>query len=135
MALIAVTKERRAGETRVAAVPETVKKLIAAGFTVTVETGAGAAASYPDADYAACIEGGRRSWIGIWAEECRTGWAPNLPPLCPNGISGPRFQGICLDLVQGIPCTAMHSIGTYLRPSCDLRSICMEESPRDASGQ
>ena len=27
MAVIAVTKERRAGETRVAAVPETVKKL------------------------------------------------------------------------------------------------------------
>jgi len=53
MALIAVTRERRAGETRVAAVPETVKKLIAAGFSVSVETGAGSAASYPDADYAA----------------------------------------------------------------------------------
>jgi NAD(P) transhydrogenase subunit alpha len=53
MALIAVTKERRAGETRVAATPETVKKLIAAGFAVTVEAGAGAAASYPDADYEA----------------------------------------------------------------------------------
>lgn len=53
MALIAVTRERRAGETRVAAVPETVKKLIAAGFTVTVEAGAGTAASYQDADYAA----------------------------------------------------------------------------------
>ena len=51
MAVIAVTKERRAGETRVAAVPETVKKLVAAGFTVTVETGAGDAASYPDADF------------------------------------------------------------------------------------
>ena len=53
MTTIAVTKERRAGETRVAATPETVKKLIGAGFAVTVEAGAGAAASYPDADYAA----------------------------------------------------------------------------------
>ncbi len=53
MALIAVTRERRADETRVAAVPETVKKLIAAGFAVTVEAGAGTAASYQDADYAA----------------------------------------------------------------------------------
>jgi NAD(P) transhydrogenase subunit alpha len=53
MAVIAVTRERRAGETRVAAVPETVKKLIAQGFSVTVEAGAGAAASYPDADYKA----------------------------------------------------------------------------------
>src|SRR3954452_9541303 len=53
MALIAVTKERRDGETRVAAVPETVKKLIAAGFTVTGEAGAGAGASCSDADYQA----------------------------------------------------------------------------------
>ena len=53
MAVIAVTKERRAGETRVAAVPETVKKLAAAGFSVVVEAGAGVAAAYPDADYEA----------------------------------------------------------------------------------
>ena len=53
MAVIAVTRERRAGETRVAAVPETVKKLVASGFSVVVETGAGAGASYPDADYRA----------------------------------------------------------------------------------
>ena len=53
MVVIAVTKERRAGETRVAATPDSVKKLIAAGFAVTVEAGAGAAASYPDADYEA----------------------------------------------------------------------------------
>ena len=53
MAVIAVTKESRAGETRVAATPETVKKLIAAGFAVTVEAGAGTAASYLDADYEA----------------------------------------------------------------------------------
>src|SRR6201996_6238979 len=53
MAVIAVTRERRAGETRVAATPETVKKLIGAGFSVIVETGAGTASSYPDADYQA----------------------------------------------------------------------------------
>ena len=53
MAVIAVTKETRAGETRVAATPETVKKLTAAGFSVVVEAGAGTAASYLDADYEA----------------------------------------------------------------------------------
>jgi len=53
MAVIAVTKERRAGETRVAAVPESVKKLVAAGFSVVVEAGAGTAASFPDKDYEA----------------------------------------------------------------------------------
>jgi H+-translocating NAD(P) transhydrogenase subunit alpha len=53
MAVIAVTKETRANETRVAATPETVKKLGAAGFSVVIQAGAGTAASYPDADYEA----------------------------------------------------------------------------------
>jgi H+-translocating NAD(P) transhydrogenase subunit alpha len=53
MAVIAVTKERRAGETRVAATPETVKKLIAAGWSVVVEAGAGEASACLDADYQA----------------------------------------------------------------------------------
>jgi NAD(P) transhydrogenase subunit alpha len=53
MARIAVTRERRDNETRVAATPETVKKLAALGFSVAVETGAGAGASIPDAEYQA----------------------------------------------------------------------------------
>jgi NAD(P) transhydrogenase subunit alpha len=49
---LAVLKERRAGETRVAATPETVKKLIGLGIdTVAVEAGAGLASGYPDAAY------------------------------------------------------------------------------------
>jgi NAD(P) transhydrogenase subunit alpha len=50
---IAVPKETRAFETRVAAVPETVKKFRQLGAEVTVETGAGAGASVPDAAYEA----------------------------------------------------------------------------------
>ncbi|MGK6318714.1 NAD(P) transhydrogenase subunit alpha [Sphingomonas sp. DT-204] len=50
---IAVLKEGAAGERRVAAVPETVKKFVALGAEMVVETGAGEAASYADADYAA----------------------------------------------------------------------------------
>ncbi len=46
-------KERRAAETRVAATPETVRKLIGLGLTVAVEAGAGAHASIPDAEFAA----------------------------------------------------------------------------------
>jgi len=52
-ATIAVTRERRPGETRVAAVPDTVKKLVGAGCRVVVEAGAGTAASYPDSEYQA----------------------------------------------------------------------------------
>jgi NAD(P) transhydrogenase subunit alpha len=50
---VAVTHERHADETRVAATPETVKKLIASGCEVVVESGAGQASSYPDAEYEA----------------------------------------------------------------------------------
>ena len=50
---LAVLKERAAAETRVAATPETVKKLAALGLTVAVEAGAGVASAIPDADYQA----------------------------------------------------------------------------------
>lgn len=50
---IAVLKETAAGETRVAATPETVKKIVGLGHSVTVQTGAGAAAFYPDDLYKA----------------------------------------------------------------------------------
>ena len=50
---LAVLKERRPGESRVAATPDTVKKLIALGLSVAVETGAGLAAAISDADFAA----------------------------------------------------------------------------------
>ena len=49
---IAVPKERRPYETRVAASPETVKKLTQLGAEVSVETGAGAASAMTDQAYA-----------------------------------------------------------------------------------
>ncbi|HEY7901804.1 MAG TPA: Re/Si-specific NAD(P)(+) transhydrogenase subunit alpha [Caulobacteraceae bacterium] len=50
---LAVLKERRDGETRVAASPDTVRKFKALGLEVAVETGAGGAARMADADYQA----------------------------------------------------------------------------------
>ncbi|GLT02278.1 NAD(P) transhydrogenase subunit alpha [Sphingobium jiangsuense] len=50
---IAVIRELAPGERRVAATPETVKKFIALGASVSVEAGAGISASIADADYAA----------------------------------------------------------------------------------
>src|SRR5438477_4401237 len=51
--LIGVPRETAAGETRVAATPETTKKLTAQGHTIRVESGAGVAASAIDAAYSA----------------------------------------------------------------------------------
>lgn len=50
---VAIPKERRAHERRVAASPETVKKLAALGLTVAVETGAGLTAAVTDDAYKA----------------------------------------------------------------------------------
>jgi NAD(P) transhydrogenase subunit alpha len=50
---IGVPAETRANETRVAATPETVKKLVAQGHRVTVQRGAGVPASYIDDAFAA----------------------------------------------------------------------------------
>jgi len=50
---IGVPAETVAGETRVAATPETVKKIIAQGHTVAVQSGAGVAASITDAAFEA----------------------------------------------------------------------------------
>jgi len=49
---VAVLKERRQDEARVAATPETVRKIIALGNSVAVEAGAGLSAGIPDAAYA-----------------------------------------------------------------------------------
>ncbi|TNE57372.1 MAG: Re/Si-specific NAD(P)(+) transhydrogenase subunit alpha [Alphaproteobacteria bacterium] len=48
---LAVLKERGAAETRVAASPESAKKLIALGFDVMIETGAGDASYFSDDAY------------------------------------------------------------------------------------
>jgi H+-translocating NAD(P) transhydrogenase subunit alpha len=51
--VIGIPKEISAGESRVAATPETTKKLISQGHKVLIETGAGVSASFTDATYAA----------------------------------------------------------------------------------
>ena len=48
---IGVPRETRPGETRVAATPKTVEQIVALGYAVFVEQGAGAASSFDDAAY------------------------------------------------------------------------------------
>ena len=48
---VGIPKETSAGERRVALVPADIRQLKKAGFDVVVESGAGAASGFPDADY------------------------------------------------------------------------------------
>jgi NAD(P) transhydrogenase subunit alpha len=63
---IGIPKEIRPGERRVAATPETVSRLMKLGFEVSVETQAGAGASFDDAEYstlgATVIQSARELW-------------------------------------------------------------------------
>ena len=62
--LIAVPRETAADEKRVATVPEVVEKLAKLGFRVAVQSGAGAAANFPDDAYRAA---GAEIVEDIWA--------------------------------------------------------------------
>ena len=65
---IAVMAETSPFETRVAATPETVKKLIALGATVAIETGAGISSGFPDREYEAAgarIARSARDAVGV----------------------------------------------------------------------
>ena len=95
---IAVPQETAPGERRVALVPESCKKLVQAGYEVSVEADAGRDAGYPDAAYrevgatvetdrAALVSGadillkvGRPAGSGrarsISARSCRSGISP-----------------------------------------------------------
>ncbi|MEL7130513.1 MAG: Re/Si-specific NAD(P)(+) transhydrogenase subunit alpha [Pseudomonadota bacterium] len=48
---ISIFKETVPGESRVAATPESVKKLVGLGHSITIETNAGKVAGFPDSDY------------------------------------------------------------------------------------
>src|SRR6266545_8255293 len=48
---IVVPRETRPGERRVALAPDSCKKLLQAGYAISIESGAGEAAFYPDAAY------------------------------------------------------------------------------------
>jgi NAD(P) transhydrogenase subunit alpha len=65
MSLVGVVAESVAGETRVAATPETVGKLIGLGYEVVVESGAGEKASFTDEAFVeagATIRGTAETW-------------------------------------------------------------------------
>ena len=83
--LIGVPAESIAGESRVAATPETVKKLKAQGHVLQVQSGAGVAASVTDAAYEAA---------GAQVVDAATAWASDLvlKVRCPTETEAPLMR-------------------------------------------
>jgi NAD(P) transhydrogenase subunit alpha len=66
--IIGIPRESQPGETRVAATPQTVGQIIKLGYTVVVESGAGAASSFADSAY---VEAGAEigSFDQVWGAD------------------------------------------------------------------
>jgi NAD(P) transhydrogenase subunit alpha len=123
---IAVLKEAD-GETRCAAIPETVKKFIALGAEVAIERGAGEGASIRDADFESA---GAR--VGARDEVLKGAGAI----LCVNGPEAKDLSGAGKGalLIGGLDPTArQEAVDEYA--SADLEAFAMEWMPRITRAQ
>jgi len=123
---IGVARETAAGEARVATTPEVAKKLVGKGLTVILEAGAGEAAHYPDADYAAAgVTLGERAAafdVDILLKVRR----PSL-----DEVAAMRPGGIYIGLVES--CGEDEVIGAMLAK--DVGVMAMERIPRISRAQ
>ncbi len=128
---VAVLKETRSGESRVALVPLGVKQLLKSGFEVTIETGAGDTSGVTDADF---VEAGAS--IAATVAEALEG-AGMLLHINPPSLEGPDEVS---PLAEGI------ILVSFLNPLGDLElvrrlaagkitSVSMEMVPRITRAQ
>jgi NAD(P) transhydrogenase subunit alpha len=121
---IAVAKESREGETRVALVPELVEKLTSIGYDVAVEPGAGEGALHADEDY---VEAGaqvvKEPWQGAEV-------VVSVNPLAPS-IIGRLRQGTAT--ISFLPTSSLDVV-TDLRDGW-VTSFAMELVPRISRAQ
>jgi H+-translocating NAD(P) transhydrogenase subunit alpha len=120
---VAVPKETGAGERRVALVPDAVGKLASSGFTFAIESGAGIAAGFTDAEFAAAgadvvaraevlpgagavVRVGRPSAGEVAELEPGTVLIGFLAPLSdPDGIERLAARGVVAFAMESIPRT------------------------------
>ena len=120
MVVIFVPKESAAGETRVAAVPETVKGMQKLSVTVQVERGAGLAAGFTDSEYeeagASLVDGSSRKGADIVL-----GVQIPSPDLCSNQKSGSMLictltPGNALDSIKALRDAKVTAVGLEFMP-------------------
>ncbi|MFC7537580.1 Re/Si-specific NAD(P)(+) transhydrogenase subunit alpha [Sphingomonas sp. GCM10030256] len=124
---IAVLKETAAGETRVAATPETAKKFIALGAEVAVEQGAGATASISDDDYrsaGAAVASRADVLAGAGVILCVTG--PD-----PSSLAGTSAGTLLVGSLD--PFRRREAIDGYA--AANLQALAMEWMPRITRAQ
>jgi NAD(P) transhydrogenase subunit alpha len=124
---IAIPKETAAGETRCAAIPETVKKFVGLGAEVAVETGAGESAAVPDAEFAAA-----GAAVGSRAEVLKGAGVI----LCVNGPDADSLKGAAKGALLAValdPARRREAIDGYA--AAGLEALAMEWMPRITRAQ
>ena len=117
---IGVPAEVRPGETRVAATPETVKKL-AAKNEVRIQAGAGAGSNYPDGDYEAA--GGRI--VGSAAEAYDADIVLKVRSPSENELEYLKTNTTLIGLLEPFNAAGLEAIA-----KCGVNGFAMESLPR-----
>ncbi len=120
---LSVPKESSAGESRVATVPEVVKKLSSSGVDVVVESGAGAASHVPDSAYE---EAGASTGDGFSGEVVAKVAPPSTAEIARLG-KGSVLIGFLQPLTAGDTARALADAG--------VTSFAMEAIPRITRAQ
>lgn len=131
---LAIPRERRAHERRVAATPETVKKYLSLGFQVVVESGAGSGSRFTDAAYAeagAQIESDPKALFGD-ADVVLKVQRPLLPGEGELDELALMKQGALLIAILS-PFTAPESVSAYA--AAGVTAFAMEFVPRITRAQ
>ncbi len=123
-----IPRETAPGERRVAATPETVRRLVAKGATLQVERGAGQAAGFLDADYAAVgadlWDGEARDWEMADAVLC-------VQPPRPEALARLQAGALLVGLLAPYGATALVDTLNDRRAS----AIALELLPRITRAQ
>ncbi len=122
---IAVARETRAGEARVAMVPELVEKLTKLGYDVAVESGAGEPAQYADADYTAA---------GAQVESDPYAEADVVISVNPLDRAAVRRLPAGASTISFLPVNDSHDLIADLR-DCEVTSFAVELVPRISRAQ
>ena len=124
--IVGVLKEPISGEKRVAATPESVKQLSAAGLKVTVQKGAGALAGYTDDDYKAA-----GATIAPSVDVSKVDVLAHVRPLSPAVIKKLKKGTITIGLMS----PASEGVAVKALASQKVTSFALELVPRISRAQ
>ncbi len=131
---IAIPKERRPGERRVAATPETVRKLTDLGAEVVVESGAGRGAAFPDEPFAeagALIAPDEAAALGEADVVFKVGRPMSAAEGGPDEVAMMKKGALLIALLS--PLANRDQVGTYAEAG--ITAFALELMPRISRAQ